>query len=865
MSRIFLRCSLVALFAILTLPLFFQVRPVRADKSALTLIYREDFNGDGRVTIADVIAMLILGRDNPEGGNLDYNGDGRYDITDAVSLIINISRKDLHLYDSAEGWRGVGQGGGGAMFIPTVDPFDQKHAFIACDMTGAYVTVDNGASWRMFNLRDGIRDFEFDPSTPGTVYASTTGLYRSEDGGVRWSLINPNPADVVAEHMVGDHAEHWFQSVNDNDLLPQYGYSMLRVDPQDPNHLYLAVQPRWAVASHLLVSHDRGATWRNFKPEFNQEDQIIAIFPGSWWGNSAEVIAVTSNGAAWANEETGYINWLVLPDKPLLAADGGSGAEGPIFYVLSSMTANSGVVMGGLFRSKDLGATWETLKKSLYTSVSDIPSFNTLAVCEKHPEVIYLSCSSSSNGSQFGTWKSTDKGETWKWVYKADGARVLSNNMTASWMNATYGPSWAGNPISLGICPTNPDVCYATDYGTAYRTLDGGNTWEEVYSNNHADRSYSSRGLDVTGGYGVFFDPFDSLNVIIPYTDVGMFGSYNGGESWVHTLQGIPSGWQNTCYWLVFDPEVKDRVWSVWTDCHDLPRDKMFRSGKLASGGYSGGVAVSENGGKSWMPNYSGIPGNTVCTHIVLDPTSPAALRTLYVCGFSKGVYKTTDSGKSWTEVSNGIGYNHNAWRIVLIPGGKLFLLVARGWEQGKGIIDGALYSSDDGAANWKEVSLPTGVNAPNDLVYDPSNPQRMYLSCWPTEDRTVEPWVERRGGLLRTEDGGVTWKRVFREDAHVYASALDPSNLSTIIINTFDSAAFRSDDRGETWRRLRGYNFKWGYRPVFDPHHPGMIYLTTFGGRIFYGPANGVPGAFEDVDNVPDEWRWQNYTGEEK
>jgi hypothetical protein len=128
-----------------------------------------------------------------------------------------------------------------------------------------------------------------------------------------------------------------------------------------------------------------------------------------------------------------------------------------------------------------------------------------------------------------------------------------------------------------------------------------------------------------------------------------------------------------------------------------------------------------------------------------------------------------------------------------------------------------------------------------------------MYLSCWPLN----REGVERGGGLLRTEDGGDTWKQVFREGAHVYAAAVDPQNPSTVFINTFNSAAFRSDDRGKTWQRLEGYNFKWGHRPVPDPHHPGMLYLTTFGGSVFYGPARGVPGVLEDIENFSTAWYW--------
>ena len=75
------------------------------------------------------------------------------------------------------------------------------------------------------------------------------------------------------------------------------------------------------------------------------------------------------------------------------------------------------------------------------------------------------------------------------------------------------------------------------------------------------------------------------------------------------------------------------------------------------------------------------------------------------------------------------------------------------------------------------------------------------------------------------------------------------------------NSGAFRSEDRGEGWYRLEGYNFKWGYRPIFDPHQPGMIYLTTFGGGIFLGPDRGEPGALNDIEN-DQGFRWQNYSG---
>jgi hypothetical protein len=46
----------------------------------------------------------------------------------------------------ADGWRILGPGGGGSLFHPTVSPHDSRTALVACDMTGAYLTHDGGAS-----------------------------------------------------------------------------------------------------------------------------------------------------------------------------------------------------------------------------------------------------------------------------------------------------------------------------------------------------------------------------------------------------------------------------------------------------------------------------------------------------------------------------------------------------------------------------------------------------------------------------------------------------------------------------------------------------------------------------------------------
>ncbi|MBN2288266.1 MAG: right-handed parallel beta-helix repeat-containing protein [Candidatus Glassbacteria bacterium] len=51
---------------------------------------RYDFNGDGKLSVADAVALLLLGRADPEDPAADVNGDGRYTMADVIKLLLVI-------------------------------------------------------------------------------------------------------------------------------------------------------------------------------------------------------------------------------------------------------------------------------------------------------------------------------------------------------------------------------------------------------------------------------------------------------------------------------------------------------------------------------------------------------------------------------------------------------------------------------------------------------------------------------------------------------------------------------------------------------------------------------------------------------
>jgi hypothetical protein len=229
--------------------------------------------------------------------------------------------------------------------------------------------------------------------------------------------------------------------------------------------------------------------------------------------------------------------------------------------------------------------------------------------------------------------------------------------------------------------------------------------------------------------------------------------------------------------------------------------------------------------------------------------------RVLYACGFGRGIFKSTDNGKSWVLKNQGIDKKQPfAWRTVRADDGTLYLIVARRSDDGRigDEEDGALYRSTDASEHWVKMTLPPGCNGPTDLALDPTDNRRMYLSAW----GVYSPQGDTGGGLFLSEDGGETWVNVFDRGQHVYAVTIDPENPKNLYLSGFDSAAYRSADGGRSWSRIKGFTFKWGHRVVLDPADRTKIYITTFGGSVWHGPALGDPDAREDIITPLSAWK---------
>ncbi len=746
-----------------------------------------------------------------------------------------------------DSWRVLGPGGGGAQFTPAVSPVDPNLVLVSCDMTGSYISLDGGDSWRMFNLRGVTRFFVLDPLDSNIIYAATDSLFRSNNKGKTWELILPKPDEIAGVGIGGDHAEE--------QLLLRGGLrtvvQALAVDPADSKTLFAVLSK--AQKAGLYRSRDGGGTWESvgdlpaggtaiFVDPVSPRDHRTVYIAGS---NS---VSALQNGV-WRHQKgpAGVTRFLDI------AAGFPGGGKKPVFYAVSGLNWRGGNTgTAGLFVSVDGGAVWQTVPVDFLSNApKGAASLELRAVGTSlhHPETAYLSFRDHTRSlpeaqRNMGVAKTVDMGRTWRMVWR-DTGQTAAPNVQDPWINQRYGPDWGENPFALGISPVDPDICFGTDFGRTMRTRDGGKIWQGVYARRLEDGSSTTTGLDVITTNGIHFDPFDPDHWFVSFADLGLFESHGSGSAWKEaTSRGIPREWVNTAYWAVFDPQVKGRIWAVVSNTHDLPRPKMWRARGVKN--FAGGVVISEDGGRNWKPSVAGM-GQTAATHILLDPKSPAGSRTLYVCGFGKGVYKSTDGGQHWVLKNNGLqGDEPFAWRLVPDPKGQLYLLVARRGEDGSlgTPLDGALYRSTDGAEHWEKLPLPAGSNAPNGLAIDPENGGRLYLAAWGRHT----PSGDTGGGIFLSTDAGKSWKSVLNKDRHIFDITPDPRQPGLLYAVGFESSVWRSADRGESWARVKGYNFKWGQRVFPDPKDPAMIYVCTFGGAIWHGPAAGDPKAREDI-----------------
>jgi len=163
--------------------------------------------------------------------------------------------------------------------------------------SGLYISFDGGENWTKKTKDDGLPEGDLgriglaiSKSNPKVVYAlieaKKNGLYRSDDGGFKWKLINSNSSDRGGSG-IGDR--------------PFY-YSDIFVDPQNEHRLY-------TVFTYVNYSIDGGKSFTQLMPAYGSN---AGVHPDhhAWWihpdnpnfmidGNDGGLNITQDKGKSW--------------------------------------------------------------------------------------------------------------------------------------------------------------------------------------------------------------------------------------------------------------------------------------------------------------------------------------------------------------------------------------------------------------------------------------------------------------------------------------------------------------------------------------------------------------------------------------
>lgn len=256
----------------------------------------------------------------------------------------------------------------------------------------------------------------------------------------------------------------------------------------------------------------------------------------------------------------------------------------------------------------------------------------------------------------------------------------------------------------------------------------------------------------------------------------------------------------------------------------------------------TGGIWKTEDAGKTWQSIFDK-QGTLSIGNIALAPSNPniiyagtgeANIFRASLPGI--GMFKSVDAGKTWQHI--GLENTSTIARVVVHPTNPSIVYVAAGGNEWSYNNDRGVYQTTDGGKTWKKILGDDDKTGCIDLRMDPSNPSIMYASMWNRiRKRWSDPVPEDGDYIYKTTDAGKTWKpltnglpgtkntgriglAVSESNPNVLYAFVDNhekkrepkkgeldsyGRLREIVVKGVE--VYRSDDKGESWKKMSENN----------------------------------------------------------
>ena len=297
------------------------------------------------------------------------------------------------------------------------------------------------------------------------------------------------------------------------------------------------------------------------------------------------------------------------------------------------------------------------------------------------------------------------------------------------------------------------------------RSADGGENWQRVGIN---------QGLHSDALVRTVVNHPDRPEILFSGTDKGLYRSEDAGMSW----SLVDSPLSDYCVWSVAIDAADPQTMYAGTGTPNPAT--IFRSGDGGQTWEKRPVEVAETCPAVGIPRVTGI---------AIDPTNR---QDIWVGFEVDGVRRSTDGGDTWEKVNHGAIPNLDIHNVAVAAGPPKTVVV---------VVNNDVYTSDDDGASWNAVGVREAFpyTYPRGIMVQPDDPQTIFVTIGDTTPGRV-------GAVMRSKDTGKTWESLplpVAPNTAMWVVNVQPFDPQVVLAGSRYGYLYRSDDGGDSWQKL--------------------------------------------------------------